>query len=129
MGTTLSAIERVRRALVSPTRGVIGIADDLVVSASELGLGIEWREGHCRLRWGEPDSKVTARMYLPKSVFRAVLARIAALCNERYPNSVSSYGGSGTFSTGARAEIVYQVTFSNTPADQRLELKRESHAS
>ncbi len=60
---------------------------------------------------------------LPKSVFRALLARIAALCNERVPNSVSPYGGEGEIVLDTVASAVFRVEFTNTPAVQRLEIK------
>ncbi|HEX7379169.1 MAG TPA: hypothetical protein VF278_18755 [Pirellulales bacterium] len=59
---------------------------------------------------------------LPRSAFRALLARIAALCNEFAPSSVSPYGGEGRFAVGASS---LRVAFVNRPGEQRLSL---SHA-
>jgi hypothetical protein len=59
---------------------------------------------------------------LPRSVFRAILARIAALCGERMPNPVSPYGGEGELAIGTNPPTVFQVAFSNTPDEQRLEI-------
>src|SRR5208282_5382429 len=61
---------------------------------------------------------------LRKSVFRAILARVAVLCNERSPNSVSPYGGQGEVSVGADPAMTFRVEFANTPDEQRLELTR-----
>jgi len=59
---------------------------------------------------------------LRKSTFRAILARVAVLCNERVPNSVSPYGGQGELAMGANPTVVFRVAFVNTPAAQKLEL-------
>ena len=59
---------------------------------------------------------------MPKSVFRAALARIATLCNERNPNSVSPYGGAGELTVDAGPPLVIRVQFVNTPDEQSLEL-------
>ena len=59
-------------------------------------------------------------MPLPKSVFRAVLARIAALCNEQLPNSVTPYRSEGTLSVAADLPATFHVAFVNTPTEQRL---------
>ena len=63
---------------------------------------------------------------LRKSALRAILARVAALCNERTPNSVSPYGGQGELSVGANPAVVFRVRFANTLAEQRLELMPQS---
>src|SRR5262249_56235813 len=61
---------------------------------------------------------------VPKSVFRAILARVAALCNEHAPNSVSPYGGEGEISVGTNPPTLFRVAFTNTPGEQRLEVSR-----
>jgi hypothetical protein len=57
-----------------------------------------------------------------KYVFRAVLARVAAMCNERSPASVTPYGGSGELVWGAGKPVVFKATFVNTSERQKLEL-------
>jgi hypothetical protein len=59
---------------------------------------------------------------LRKSVFRAILARVAVLCNERHPNSVSPYGGTGKVTVGSTPAAEVHVHFLNTPEEQSLEL-------
>jgi hypothetical protein len=59
---------------------------------------------------------------LRKAVLRAVLARLAVLCNERNPNSVSPYGGHGELLAGGNPPMVFRVAFANTTAEQKLEL-------
>lgn len=48
----------------------------------------------------------------PKSVFRAILARLAAICNEQKPNSVSPYGGEGEIATNGSPSV--KIHFENT---------------
>jgi hypothetical protein len=59
---------------------------------------------------------------LRKSVVRAALARIAVLCNQLNPNSVSPYGGQGELLIGADSTTAMRVVFVNTPDEQSLEL-------
>ena len=56
------------------------------------------------------------------SAFRAVLARIAALCNRHRPDSVTPYGGQGEFIDERSPATMFRVDFRNTPDEQRLEL-------
>ena len=62
-------------------------------------------------------------------MFRAVLARIAALCNERQPESVTPYRGEGEIDVPAPmsekcvAPSTCYVSFTNTPSDQQLEMR------
>ncbi len=65
-------------------------------------------------------------MPLPPAAFRTILARIAALCNERRPNSVTPYGGEGLLAVKGHPATVIQVAFVNTPDKQQLELKSSS---
>ncbi len=59
---------------------------------------------------------------LTKSRFRAVLARIALLCNEATPGSASPYGGMGTVPISPdRLESVY-VSFANTPDEPGISI-------
>jgi len=111
-----------RRVLMYPTRGVAGLVDDLLTVCGEHGLQLDWRAERCRvcLPGGAWEEMIDVR--LRKSVFRAILARIAALCNAQAPNSVSPYGGQGELSAGANPPVQFRVTFANTPAEQRLEL-------
>ena len=59
---------------------------------------------------------------LQKTVVRAVLARIAVLCNEFKPNSVSPYGGAGKVLLASEPSAEVQVSFVNTKETIRLEL-------
>jgi hypothetical protein len=115
--------ETLRDAVNNPTRGVVGLVDDLLKVCQEHALQVDWRADLWRVRplAGGPDELIDQPPR--KSVFRAVLARVAALCNERRPNSVSPYGGHGTLSIGPDDATVFQVSFANTPDEQWLKMR------
>jgi len=60
---------------------------------------------------------------LTKSRFRAVLARIALLCNEATAGSTSPYGGMGTVPISSDQLDSVQVSFANTPDDQFIDIQ------
>jgi hypothetical protein len=57
-----------------------------------------------------------------KSVVRALLARIAALCNDRNPGSVSPYRGQGVITIDADPSSTIHAEFVNTQEAVSLEL-------
>jgi hypothetical protein len=122
MNTTSQHTNGIRSALEHPTRGVVGLVDDLLKVCREHGLQLDWQADRCRVRSIGSDSEELVDLPLRKSVFRAILARIAALCNERSPNSVSPYGGQGELSVGADPPAVFRVDFVNTAEEQKLDL-------
>lgn len=122
MSTTSRFSDVLHQAFAQPTGGVVGLVDDLLAACREHGLRLEWQSGLCRVRAFGGDSDGAIDVPLRKSVFRAILARVAALCNERSPNSVSPYGGEGELPAGSNSGTVFRATFVNTPDEQRLEL-------
>jgi hypothetical protein len=110
------ALERLRQALTLPTRGVLGLVDDLLAVSREGGIQLDWKADQCRVQFRGGGIEVPLR----KSVVRAALARIAVLCNQRQPNSVSPYGGQGELLVGTDPAL--RVAFVNTPEVQSLEL-------
>jgi hypothetical protein len=126
MNTTSKLAEAFRDAIEHPARGVVGIVDDLLRLCPAQGLRLDWRANGCRIRCRIGDSEETIDVPLRKSVFRAILARIAVLCNERTPNSVSPYGGESELSIGTNPPEVFRVSFANTPTEQMLELTIEA---
>lgn len=123
MNTPLPFPEFLRDALTAPTRGVLGLVDDLLAVSREHGMQLDWKEGHCRVRLREGGPAGWIEIPLRKSVVRAVLARVAVLCNQRSPNSVSPYGGQGELVLGNHPTWgVMRVAFVNTPEEQSLEL-------
>src|ERR1700722_695824 len=115
--------ERLQRAFNTTGRGVVGIVDDLLTLCREQPLAFDWHANKCRVRPLGTGAQEAIEIPLPRSAFRTILARMAALCNERVPNSVSPYGGAGELSVDTNPPTVFQVAFTNTPGEQRLEVK------
>jgi hypothetical protein len=112
----------IRGILTQPTGGVAGLVDNLLAVCLEHGLQLERDAGRCHFRSFGGCWEELTDVRLRKSAFRAVLARLAALCNERTPNSVSPHGRQGELSAGANPLALFRVSFTNTPAEQKLEL-------
>jgi len=125
MNTTSQLGEALRGALERPERGVVGMVDDLLRLCPEHGLRLDGHADRCRVHLPNGDSEEVIGVPLRKSVFRAILARIATLCNEQRPNSVSPYGGQGRLSAGPNPPAVFRVSFVNTPAERTLNLMKE----
>jgi len=87
----------------------------------QYDICFDWQAGRCRIRLWD-DWEELADLPIRKSIFRAVLARIAALCNSQVPNSASPYGGQGELPVGQSSTAMMRVTFVNTVAEQRLVL-------
>lgn len=122
MSTHLTPAERLRSALTAPTRGVLGLVDELLTVSREQSLRLAWQADHCRVRFLVEGQEDSLEVPLRKSVVRAVLARVAVLCNERKPNSVSPYGGQGELSIGTEPGAVLRVAFVNTSDEQSMEV-------
>lgn len=99
------------------TGGIVILTERLLQQFGTPGSVLECREGQCHLASAAGPDEVT----LSKSLFRPVLARVAAMCNERRPGSVSPYGGEGELAVGDPARLV-RVRFTNTTAAQQLEI-------
>ncbi len=128
MSNPSEAIDRLRRALTSPTHGVLGLVDELLAVSCEHSLRLEWQAGRCRLRFLEVGNADTVQVPVRKSVVRSALARVGVLCNEQRPNSVPLYGGCGELSVRGDPATVLRVAFANTPDEQYLELIRVASA-
>ena len=111
---------RLARALTTPTGGALRLADELLAASHEQDIRVGWQAGRCQV--SIPSSEPPEQIEVPvqKSVIRALLARVAALCNERVPNSVSPYRGTGEVAIDPKRVI--RVKFVNTPDEQSLEL-------
>jgi hypothetical protein len=122
MSKQLSPSERLIRALTTPLGGVVGLVDQILRVSLEHDLRLSWQAGRCRVTILKADPADQFEAPLQKSVIRAVLARIAALCNKPFPNSVSPYGGLGEVTIDADPARVIRVKFINTLQEQSLEL-------
>ncbi|HYT89278.1 MAG TPA: hypothetical protein VEL76_11285 [Gemmataceae bacterium] len=123
MNTSSSFREQIQRAFTPASRGVVDLVDRLLGLCRESGLRLDWKANQCRVRSLETEGANATEIPLQKSVFRAILARVAVLCNERSPNSVSPYGGNGELLAGTNPPTILQAAFVNTPAEQQLELR------
>jgi hypothetical protein len=122
MNTMLHPSALVQSVLLKNDRSVVELVDLFLAICHEHNLQIDWQAGRCRVRVHDGDWDSWFDLPIHKSVFRAILARIATLCNERMPGSVSPYGGQGELSVDLEPPAVFQVRFVNTPGEQRLEL-------
>jgi hypothetical protein len=116
------SLDHLESALAEPGRGVIGLVDELLAASLQHNVRVEWQAGICRVSflYGELPDRI--EVPLRKSVVRAALARIAALCNERSPGSVSPYGGRGIVEIDAGLSRAIRAVFVNTPETQSLDL-------
>ena len=121
--------ERVQKAFRPTPRGALGLVDDLLGLCRVHQLRLRFADGHCSIRRLGADDPDSLTVPLPKSVFRAALARVAALCNEQHPGSVTPYRGEGELvvppslaPNGTPPSSCY-VSFTNTPSEQQLEMR------
>ena len=122
MSTTAQFSDALKSASERPAGGVVGLVDDLLRLCPAEGLHLDWQVEGCRIRSKPDASEHILTWPVPKAVFRAVLARVADLCNERSANSVSPYGGQGEVIVHADPSAIFKVMFTNTTEEQSLEL-------
>jgi hypothetical protein len=113
-----------RQAFRPSQRGVVGLVDDLLALCQEQELQLEWRANQCRVCTIGVGPEEMIEVPLPNSAFRAVLARLAALCNEVNPGSVSPYRGEAELRIGIDPIIRFRVAFTNTASEQRVQITR-----
>jgi hypothetical protein len=102
--------------------GVVPLVDELLRFCAEQNVQLDWTSDRCRLRSLADGSEEEFEPPLPRSVFRAVLARVATLCNQRTPGTVSPYGGQGELPSGVESPALLRVTFANTSDEQTLDV-------
>ena len=129
MNATANLTDVLQDALHS-AGGLVGVVDALLGVCLEQRLHLRWEADCCRVRSLKGMSGIEELSKpLTKSQFRAVLARLAVLCNERCPNSVSPYGGTGTLMIGEERKRAVRVLFVNTPDKQLLDIRPSSKKS
>jgi hypothetical protein len=116
--------ERLLKVFQPTSLGVVGLVDDLLSLCRERELQLDWQSQRCLVRTLGSGPQESMELPLQKSVFRAILARMAVLCNEQIPNSVSPYGGEGQVIVASDSRMVFRVVFTNTPSSQSLGIKR-----
>jgi hypothetical protein len=121
-----TADSRLRRAF-SPTQGgIVGLTDQLLAAC--VGSDVQFKRvgNRCVCNWTVNGETKEAQAPVPPAAFRTILARVAALCNEYSPNSVTPYRGEGLLTVKGPPPTVVRVAFVNTPDEQRLEVKRNA---
>ena len=123
-GSELS--DAILKAFEPPESGFVGIVDNLLQLCHTAQLEIAWSGNACRVCFRRGTVEEVLDVPLRKSVFRAILARVAALCNQQRAESVSPYGGRGEIRLDSGP--ILSVQFENTAAEQRLNMAhRESN--
>jgi len=84
------------------------------------GLQLAWHANECKVHTLGSQTQDSTEVPLQKSLCRAILVRMAALCNEGSPNSISPYGGEGDLSVGTDPPAVFHEAFTSIPGEQRL---------
>ncbi len=106
---------RDRKVFADPRLADLGIVDELLAAARQREIRLSWTEGRCLVVFEGGESPDRFEVSLPKSVVRAILARIATLCNQRHADSVSPFGGRGELTIEADQSETIRVAFVNTP--------------
>jgi hypothetical protein len=122
MNTATSLADALAKAFDPPASGFVGIVDNLLQLCRGGDMELAWRSNACHIRVRQGTAGETLDLPLRKGVLRAILARVAALCNQRQPGSVSPYGGRGEIHVGPGPQAVFSANFVNTAAEQSLRL-------
>ena len=115
------AVQQLRATLGSVGGGIAAMVDDVLAVCQQHQLRLDWREGRCRVQPAAgPESVIDTP--LPRWAFRAVLARVSALCGERGAAPASPYGGGGVLAVSGDPSRLLHATFANTASEQSLVL-------
>lgn len=102
--------------------GVSDLVDDILLRCQERRVRLTWCPGTVTEHPLDGSPATSIAITLRNSVFRAVMARLAALSDPLNIGSVSPYGGRAEFSYERIPQSRFLVDFVNTPNEQRLEL-------
>jgi hypothetical protein len=122
MNATQSLADLFRIDRDSKGAGVLGLVDDLLAYCRDRDVRLTWNAAQVSVQPIGGGAVEQASVEFRSSAFRAVLARLAALCNRHRLDSVSPYGGQGEFIDERAPATAFRVDFRNTPDEQRLEL-------
>jgi hypothetical protein len=120
--STRSYLEALHDAVMNPKNAVVGIVDDVLSLCRQYALHLDWRDNRCHITSVRGDEEAMLEVPLRKSVFRAILARVATLCDEQAPGTFAPYGGHGELSVGSEPAMLIRADWVNTTGEQRLTL-------
>ena len=116
---------RIQSIVLHPAAGITGIVNEMLRLCSDDRLSIEWEREKCHVRSLDGGWATVVELTLEKSVFRAVLARVAVLCDES-SNSTSPYGGEGEVKASGSNAARIRVKFENSTEKQQIQLEPKS---
>jgi hypothetical protein len=112
--------DRLQLAFRPTQHGVVGLTEQLLGACVGGDVEFERVGDRCVYRWTEAGDTQEALVPFAPAAFRAIPARVAALCNDRSPGSVFPYGGEAELVV-REAELL--VKFINTADVQKLAVK------
>lgn len=102
--------------------GVLDLVDDVLARCVEGRVRLVWGPGSVTEFPLSGAAPVAFAFAIRNSAFRALLARMSVLCDGPGAETVSPYGGRGAFTDPRWPHVRFWVDFTNTPAEQRLDL-------
>lgn len=121
--------DRLRQAFTPTPLGVVGLTDQLLQACAGGDVVFERVGDRCVYRWTIDGDTQEGTLPLRPAAFRTILARVAALCNEQRPDSVTPYRGEGLVSVPGHPGELHRVRFINTPEQQQLTLNGTKQTS
>ena len=117
---------RLKQILQPSPSGVVGMADALLelcfrecIEIRATNFGITSRQAN------GTETNVIVNPWPRSSVFRAILARIIARCNDYSVDSVPIYGGDGIWARSMDEVSQLRISVSNTTSDSRIHILPE----
>lgn len=114
--------DRVRLAFQPTPLGVVGLTDQLLAACAGSAVVFERVGERCVYRWTADGDTQEGTVPFAPTAFRSILARIAVLCQESCPESVTPYRGEGSLPVPGHPSEQLRVRFVNTPEQQQLTL-------
>ena len=124
MNITLPISDSIHRIFEPTSGGAVELVDRLLGLCPKDGLQLDWLADHCHVRVSHGGTAELLELPIRRSVIRAMLARVAALCNEYRSHSMSPYGGQGELLFGLNPPVLFKATITNTPDEQKLVLSK-----
>lgn len=110
----------------SPTI-VDGVMELLLRLSDEWVIELWWCDNRCMARSANSLQSVDSNIEIPRSVFRAILARVAVLCSLADNTPCSPYQGAGRIDLPTEGFAV-EVSYSNRSAEQWIKLRRSTNS-